>query len=52
VFSIPTAEAGLPGLLAERRPAPDGTVAYVCTGVECRAPVARLEALEELLRGN
>lgn len=52
VFAIPAAEADLPGLLAKRRPAPDSTIAYVCTGVECRSPVTRLEALEELLRGG
>ena len=36
-FAIPN-DAALPGLLAERTPR-DTPVAYVCTGMTCRAPI-------------
>ena len=39
-FGIPAGETGLPGALAERTPRGD-TVAYVCRGTHCLAPVTR-----------
>ena len=49
VFAIPSEEANLPGLLAERRPAA-GPVAYVCQGHHCDAPITTLTALDEAMR--
>ncbi len=49
VFAIPAGATGLPGLLAERRPASDA-VAYVCHGHHCEAPIASLDALDEAMR--
>ena len=46
VFSIPTDESNLPGLLANRAPR-DCTVAYVCKGFSCGPPI---ESLSELQR--
>ena len=50
VFAIPTGASELPGLLAERRPAAAGPVAYVCRGHHCEAPITTLEALDEAMR--
>ncbi len=47
VFAIPDDVVELPGLLAEKRPSDDSsTVAYVCCGFQCLAP---LDSLDELL---
>ena len=43
-FAIPASETDLPGALAERAPRGD-TVAYVCQGTLCLAPVTRFEDL-------
>jgi uncharacterized protein YyaL (SSP411 family) len=47
-FAIPS-DAALPGLLAARAPQP-GPVAYVCSGMTCRAPLTDLGALLAALR--
>ena len=44
VLAIPTGATGLPPALAEKA-ARDGTVAYVCRGSSCSAPLSTLEAL-------
>ena len=54
-LAIPNDAAGLPGLLAERKPSPgaDGApVAYVCKGLQCEAPLTSLEGLERTLRAE
>ena len=43
-FAIPDDASELPGALALRKPK-DGTVAYVCRGSQCSAPIETLEAL-------
>jgi uncharacterized protein len=48
-FAIPS-DADLPGLLAERA-ARGAPVAYVCTGMTCRAPLESLEELGAALAG-
>ncbi len=48
VFAIPASESDLPGALAARA-ARQSTVAYVCHGTQCSAPVESLEALEQAL---
>ncbi len=47
-FLIPDDAADLPGLLAERT-AGGGTVAYVCSGMSCQAPVRTLDAFRAAL---
>jgi uncharacterized protein YyaL (SSP411 family) len=47
-FAIPR-DAALPSLLATRTPR-SGPVAYVCSGMTCRAPVTELAALHDALR--
>jgi uncharacterized protein YyaL (SSP411 family) len=47
-FAIPASETALPGLLGERVPR-GGTVAYLCEGHVCGAPVSDYEALESAL---
>jgi len=37
-FLIPAGAAALPGMLAQRKPRKGG-IAYVCTGLSCRAPI-------------
>jgi len=44
-FVISVSETALPGLLAERTPAPQGTRAYVCRGMSCLQPTGQLDAL-------
>ena len=44
VLAIPADAADLPGALQERA-SRDGTVAYVCRGTQCSAPLASLEEL-------
>ena len=48
IFAIPADAADLPGTLALRRPAA-GTVAYVCHGISCSAPVTQLSELAVVL---
>jgi uncharacterized protein YyaL (SSP411 family) len=49
VFSVPADAADLPPALAEKRAAQD-TVAYVCRGMSCSAPIGSLEQLVSELR--
>jgi hypothetical protein len=49
VFAIPSDEQRLPAALADKKPGPD-TIAYVCTGTTCDAPVASLPTLVRRLR--
>ena len=44
-FAIDASETALPGLLAERAAVGERTIAYVCQGTTCRAPVDSLETL-------
>ena len=39
----------LPGLLNEKRSEATQTLAYVCSGMHCLAPVASVDALVELI---
>jgi uncharacterized protein YyaL (SSP411 family) len=47
-FAIPPVAAPLPGLLEQRKPL-DETVAYVCEGHTCGAPISNLSELSTLL---
>jgi hypothetical protein len=47
----PEDAAGLPALLAERRPRGEA-VAYLCRGFECSAPITAFEDLEQALAGT
>ncbi|HTT08982.1 MAG TPA: thioredoxin domain-containing protein [Gammaproteobacteria bacterium] len=49
VFAIPTDAQNLPSLLAAREPSKSGTVAYVCEGTHCEAPVSKSGELEKLV---
>jgi len=49
VFAIPADAANLPAVIAEKRPAA-GTVAYLCEGTTCSAPLNSLAALLALAR--
>jgi uncharacterized protein YyaL (SSP411 family) len=49
VVAIPSDASGLPPALADKKPG-DGTIAYVCTGTTCDAPVASLPNLVRRLR--
>ena len=49
IVAIPESELELPGLLAERKPMQNETVAYRCVGTHCELPVKSLEALAALL---
>ena len=49
VLAIGADEQDLPGLLAERKPQPNETVAYRCVGTHCELPVTTWEALVERL---
>jgi hypothetical protein len=49
VFAIPSNEANLPAALGDKKPG-DVTLAYVCTGTTCDAPVSSLPALVRRLR--
>ncbi len=51
VFGIPDAAGGLPGALATRASAA-GTVAYVCRGSHCTAPLQTLADLGATLAGD
>jgi uncharacterized protein YyaL (SSP411 family) len=49
VLAVPADAAGLPGLLQERKPAAE-TVAYVCAGQTCQAPVTDLDAFAQMMQ--
>jgi uncharacterized protein len=51
VFAIPAEEAQLPPAVAEKR-AGSGTLAYLCTGTTCAAPISDLAELERTLKGG
>ncbi|MEJ2361336.1 MAG: thioredoxin domain-containing protein [Gammaproteobacteria bacterium] len=51
-FAIPAAESDLPGLLAERKPADSGTLAYACSGMQCQLPEHDLKRLLSQLGDN
>jgi len=51
VFLIPADAASLPGVLAQRKPRKGG-IAYVCTGLSCRAPIHSPRKLITALREN
>lgn len=51
VYAIPANATNLPGALAERA-ARDGTVAYVCEGTQCSAPVTALDDLAATLSAS
>jgi uncharacterized protein YyaL (SSP411 family) len=48
IFAIPT-DAELPAALAAKRPS-DTTVAYLCSGMTCSAPLANLEEVARTLK--
>jgi uncharacterized protein YyaL (SSP411 family) len=47
IFAIADDAADLPPALADKKPM-EGTVAYVCTGMACSAPLQSLDALTAL----
>jgi uncharacterized protein len=47
-FAIPTNATDLPGILSERKPL-ETTVAYICTGYQCSAPITSLEEFTKAL---
>jgi uncharacterized protein YyaL (SSP411 family) len=49
-LAIPADAEGLPGLLNERKPL-GKTVAYVCSGQTCQAPVTDLGEFEQMMQG-
>jgi len=49
VLAIPAEETGLPAALLDKRAGP-GTLAYVCTGTTCAAPISDLGELEGTLK--
>ena len=49
IFAIPNDAADLPAALAEKR-GTDGTVAYLCNGMTCSAPLYDLEAISAAMR--
>jgi hypothetical protein len=50
-FLIPPDATALPGVLAQRNPR-EGGVAYLCTGLACRAPIHSPRELVDALRNN
>ncbi|MFQ5488611.1 MAG: thioredoxin domain-containing protein, partial [Gammaproteobacteria bacterium] len=48
-LAIPSSETSLPGALAGYRAA-EGTLAYVCHGTSCSAPLRRLDELDAMLQ--
>lgn len=50
VYAIPADEEGLPGALADRKPAEDETIAYRCIGTHCSLPITSWEALSAQIR--
>jgi hypothetical protein len=51
VLAVPADAVGLPTALADKRPQP-GTVAYVCRGTTCSAPLATLGELVRALKSG
>jgi hypothetical protein len=51
IFGIPRDAAGLPPALAAKHAAAD-TVAYVCTGMTCSAPLSDLSDIARELRAD
>src|SRR5512137_2066163 len=51
VLAVPADAAGLPAALVDKRPQP-GTVAYVCRGTTCSAPLATLGELVRALKSG
>jgi len=51
VLAVPTDATGLPAALADKRPEA-GTVAYVCRGTTCSAPLATLGELVRSLKSH
>jgi hypothetical protein len=51
VLAVPAAATDLPAALADKRPQP-GTVAYVCRGTTCSAPLASLGELVRALKSG
>jgi uncharacterized protein len=51
VFAIPADETRLPPAIAEKR-AGGGTLAYLCTGTTCTAPMSDLAELEQALKAS
>jgi hypothetical protein len=49
IFAIPIDAADLPPALAEKRAA-DGTVAYLCNGMTCSAPLGDLDTISAAMR--
>jgi uncharacterized protein len=49
IFAIPNDAADLPAALAEKRGS-DGTVAYLCNGMTCSAPLDDLDAISAAMR--
>jgi uncharacterized protein YyaL (SSP411 family) len=49
IYPIPDTASDLPEALAQKKAAPGKTVAYVCQGFECSAPLEGLEALQHAL---
>jgi uncharacterized protein YyaL (SSP411 family) len=50
LVAIPSSARGLPAALADKKAAPRGTVAYICRGMTCSAPVVSLRELVRTLR--
>ena len=50
VFAIAADETGLPNRLADKRPADNGVVAYVCAGMSCQPAVTTLAELDAVPR--
>ncbi len=50
-LAIPDHAQDLPGLLAERK-AKENTVAYVCSGMQCSAPIEDLQSLRNALEAG
>ena len=49
-LAVPADATGLPQAIASK-PATDGTIAYVCRGTQCAAPISSLDALLKELEG-
>ena len=50
-FAIPSDASGLPEALAAKAPR-DGTVAYLCRGESCSAPLSTLSEFSAALRSS
>ena len=55
VFAIDADERNLPSALTEKKyfePCPEGVVAYVCEGMQCKAPITSLAELKSAIAGT